>query len=304
MKNVIVTGANGFIGTNLINRLLKENIQIYAFLLENEKPKDALLKNPLVKIIRCNLENLRPNEIEIPDEIDVMYHLAWIGVKPEDRKNFDLQSRNIKMTLNCLKLAKERKIKRFIMPGSTNEYLYSGEAVNSKTLPTPRDDYGSVKVANRFLSSQFARDNGIEFIYAVITGIYSEQRKDSNVISYTIDKLLKKERPSLTKLEQLWDYVHIDDVAEALYLLGGKGKNGKLYAIGHGDNWPLKNYIKIISKKIDENLPLGIGDVPYSSKELPMSCVDLSEIKADTGFEPKVSFEQGVSRMIANWNEI
>ena len=75
-----------------------------------------------------------------------------------------------------------------------------------------------------------------------------------------------------------------------------------MYAIGHGDNWALSNYIKIISKKIDSSLPLGIGDVPYSSDELPMSCVDLTDIKNDTGFEPKVSFEDGVTRMIANWN--
>ncbi len=301
IKTAVITGANGFIGINLVRRLLKENIHIYAFVMEEEPLKEDLF-NPLVTVVRCNLEAIDYNSVDIPDNIDVMYHFAWNGVQPEDRKNFDVQFTNVNITLNCLKLVKYKKIKRIIMPGSTNEYLYSKSIINEHCIPTPRDDYGSVKVSLRFLAKQFAWDNGIEFIYAVISGIYSEQRRDSNIISYTIDKLLKKERPSVTKLEQLWDYVHIDDVVEAFFLIGQKGKSGKLYAIGHGDNWALSNYIKIISKKIDPSLPLGIGDVSYSSNDLPMSCVDLTDLKKDTGFEPKVSFEDGVTRMIANWN--
>lgn len=304
MKTAIVTGANGFIGTNLIKRLTQEGIYVYAFINESELLKENLSKNPKVNVLRCNLEKSSKNQFDFPDNADVMYHLAWKGVKPDERKNFELQLKNLNLTLNVLKIAKEKKIKRFIMPGSTNEYLYSGEAINAKTIPSPRDAYGSVKVALRYLAKQYAAENKIEFIYTIITGIYSEQRKDNNVISYTIDKLLKNESPSLTKLEQYWDYVHIDDVCEALYLIGKKGKNGRLYAIGHGDNWPLKKYIEIISKKINKNIHLGIGDIPYSSPELPMSCIDLTDLKNDTGFKPKISFEEGISRMISNWNNI
>ncbi|WP_024467882.1 NAD-dependent epimerase/dehydratase family protein [Treponema pedis] len=303
MKSVVVTGSNGFIGINLIKRLLKENIHIYAFVSGKEKINDNLKDNDLITIVPCNLETFSIFDIDIPANIDVLYHLAWIGVSPDCRSNFDIQFRNIAMTLNCLYLAKFKKIHRFIMPGSTNEYLYSNKVINEKTNPTPRDDYGAIKVALRFIAKQFAVNNNIEFVYTVISGIYSEQRRDSNVISYTIDKLLKKELPLLTKLEQKWDYVHIDDAIEALYLIGDRGRDGKLYTIGHGDNWALINYIKIISRKIDSSLPLGIGAIPYSSSELPMSCVDLSDLREDTGFEPKINFEDGISRMIMNWTK-
>ena len=153
-------------------------------------------------------------------------------------------------------------------------------------------------MAVRYLCSDYAEKNNIKFIYTIITGIYAEDRRDNNVIYYTIEKLLKKEKPILTKLEQLWDYVHIDDVTEALRLVGEKGKDGAVYAIGHGDNWGLRNYINIIHKKIDESLPLGIGEVAYSRTELPSSCVDLTDIVIDTGFVPRIDFESGVSRVI------
>lgn len=297
----VVTGANGFIGTNLIKRLLLDNVHVYALILDSEKPNDVL-ENSLVTVIHCNLEQGKMESIDIPDNIEVLYHFAWIGVKPDDRKKIDMQYRNIQLTWNCMKLARQKKIKRFVMPGSTNEYLYSGTVINEKCIPSPRDAYGSVKVSLRYLAKQYAADNGIDFIYAVISGVYSEQRRDNNVISYTVGKLLKKESPSLTKLEQRWDYVHIDDAVEALFLIGKKGRNGKVYVIGHGDNQPLSEYIKTISRIIDPEIPLGIGMIPYSGIEMPMSCVDISDLQNDTGYKPKVTFEDGILRMIANWN--
>lgn len=304
MKTVLISGANGFIGNNLIRRLLKENIQIYALIQPGDTPRELLKSNHSISLVYCDLESENFFDINIPNDIDIFYHLAWIGVAPEERKSFDIQSRNLNMLKNVFKLAVIKHIKKMILPGSTNEYLYSGGLINKDSIPTPRDDYGSVKVAIRYLAKQMAFDNRIDFVYVVLAGIYSEQRRDNNVITYTISKLLAGEKPSLTKLEQLWDYVHIDDVAEALYLAGSKGKNGAFYAVGHGDNWPLYNYIEKIHQIINPSLPLGIGEIPYSFSELPSSCIDLKDITNDTGFIPKVSFEEGVRRVINNWEII
>lgn len=297
MTTALITGANGFIGRNLITRLLKEGVRIYAVVLPEESVSDCLLSKN-VTIIRGNLENSHLDVSLFPEKIDVMYHFAWIGVNPESRKSFEIQHRNITLLVNVLNLAKNLNVAKFILPGSTNEYLYSGGLINSKSIPTPRDDYGSMKVATRYIAKQFCADNEIDFVYAVISGIYSEQRKDSNVITYTIEKLLKGEKPSLSKLEQKWDYVHIDDAVEALYLIGEKGKNGAFYAIGHGDNIPLSSYIRIIHKKINTAIPLGIGEIPYSFSEMPSSCIDLSDLKKDTGFVPKIDFETGIEKVI------
>lgn len=298
MHTALITGDNGFIGRNLIARLLKEKVRIYAIVLPEESVSDGL-QNENVTIVRGNLESKELDVSLLPEKIDAMYHFAWIGVNPESRKSFEVQKRNISLLLNTLNLAKNLKVAKFILPGSTNEYLYSGGLINSKSIPTPRDDYGSMKVATRYIAKQFCADNGIDFVYAVISGIYSEQRKDSNVITYTIGKLLKGEKPSLSKLEQKWDYVHVDDAVEALYLIGERGINGAFYAIGHGDNWELANYVRIIHEKIDSSLPLGIGEIPYSFNEMPSSCIDLSDLKKDTGFVPKIDFETGIEKVIS-----
>ena len=84
----------------------------------------------------------------------------------------------------------------------------------------------------------------------------------------------------------------------AFLLVGEKGKNEAVYAVGHGDNWELNNYIEIIHNMIDASLPLGLGEIPYDSEVLPSSCIDLTDIQNDTGFEPAVDFKTGISIVI------
>lgn len=298
MNRVLVTGADGFIGHNLVNKLLAEGKEVFGVVYPGHNIYEGRTE-PRLHIKCMDLNQIMNHIHEFPsNEIDTFYHFAWAGVKPELRNDLDVQMRNVSMTLDCMKFAIAIGIKRIVFPGSTNEYLYYGKPLNKDAVPSPENAYGAAKIALRYLCSDYAAHNNIEFIYAIIAGIYAADRRDNNVIFYTIDKLLRKEKPSLTRLEQLWDYVYIDDVMEALYLIGEKGKDGAVYGIGHGDNWPLSNYIRIIHRKIDPSLPLGIGDIPYMTDRIPSSCIDLTSIKEDTGFIPEVDFEQGISRVI------
>lgn len=298
MKTALITGADGFIGRHLVRALLSEKAEVFAIVHpENNIYEHHKIPNLHVRCI--DLNRAQDYARDFPSGIDAMFHFAWAGVRPELRDDLDVQMANINMAMGCMKMAASIGIKKVIFPGSTNEYLYCGKAIGRDALPSPSNAYGAVKVALRYLACDFAAKNGIEFIYAIITGIYAADRRDNNVIFYTIDKLLKKEKPSLTRLEQLWDYVYVDDVISALMAIGRSGKGGAVYAVGHGDNWALSNYIEIIHRKIDPLLPLGIGEVPYADNgRMPSSCVDLSDIERDTGFKPKVDFEEGIARVI------
>lgn len=297
MKKVIVTGADGFLGKNLVYKLLENCVSTWAVVYPGNNVYEGFSDINL-HVISADLNEAQEYIDQFEYGVDVMYHLAWQGVRPELRDNIEVQMRNIEMTTKCMELASKLGVKKIIMPGSTNEYLKYGKPINKEAVPSPTNAYGATKVALRYLCGQYAKQNKIEFVYAIIAGIYAADRRDNNVIFYTIDKLLKREKPFLTKLEQLWDYVYIDDVIDALIATGQKGRDGAVYAIGHGDNWELSNYIRIIHNKIDSSLPLGIGDVPYDSETLPCSCIDLTDIREDTGFVPKVDFEEGITRVI------
>lgn len=298
MKKVIITGADGFIGSNLSRYLDKKDIETWALVMVNSPTISSISNLKHVHIVPCNLANINEIPIPLPYDADAFYHFAWQGVAPESRASLKLQVANITMSLNALELAKNYNAKKFILPGSTSEYLYSGGLINNLSIPSPQNAYGVVKVAVKNLCTILAKEIHQPMIYSVFTGVYGANRKDNNVIYYTISKLLKGEQPQLTALEQKWDYIYIDDLIEAIYLIGTKGKTGAFYTVGHGDNCPLKEYIFKIRDIINPNLPLGIGAVPYSSDKLPSSCVDLTPLYQDTGFIPKISFNKGIRKVI------
>jgi len=302
MKKALITGADGFLGRNLVHFLLARNVEIWAVVYPGSNIFQNV-ENSLLHVISLDLNDVFSYVQFFPKNIDVMYHFAWQGVRPEQRVDLDLQMKNIPMTLDCIKFATRIGIKKFVFPGSTNEYMYYGKPLNKDAIPSPSNAYGATKVALRYLCHEYAKINNIDFIYTIITGIYAADRRDNNVIFYTIDKLLRGEKPTLTKLEQLWDYVYIDDVIDAFWAIGEKGKADAVYAIGHGDNWPLSRYIDIIHQKINPELPLGIGEIPYTGDKLPSSCIDLTDLERDTGYVPKIDFEMGITKVINNIRE-
>ena len=145
----------------------------------------------------------------------------------------------------------------------------------------PQNAYGAAKVAARYLCGELASSLGLPMVYMVFTGIYGVGREDKNVLFYTIDSLLRGQRPSVTRLEQRWDFVQIDDAVSALIAGGEKGKAGAFYAVGNGDNRPLAEFLYIVRDLIDPALPLGVGDVPYKDSRLPNSAIDTTALQAD-----------------------
>lgn len=298
MKNIVVSGADGFLGRHLISFLVNNDCFVFALVIQGSRNKKLLDKYQNVKVIECALNEVENISRAIQRDIDVFYHLAWNGVSPDTRESFDIQKVNSDLCLYAVRLARAVKAKRFIFPGSTMEYSFSNSIINEDSVPTPQNVYGVEKISCRYLCEVLCRKFGIQFNYVVLSSIYSEDRIDNNVIYYTISSLLKKKKPRLTNLTQLWDYVYIDDVVRGLYLVAIAGKAGAFYCIGHGDNCPLSDYIYKIRDLIDPSLPLGIGELEYTNSVVPMSCIDLSLLTRDTGFVPNISFEEGIRRVI------
>ncbi|MBQ7615291.1 MAG: NAD(P)-dependent oxidoreductase [Butyrivibrio sp.] len=299
MNTVIITGADGFIGTHLSKYLTDHGYEVYAVVWSGSQTKDRIAGMDHVHMVEGDLNDYGKLIEKLPQKACAFIHLAWMGVTPDKRADLSFQMMNVEMAANAVKLASEVKAEKFLFPGSTMEYIHYGRPIDERAVPSPLNAYGAAKISARYACSILCRQLGVSFVYVVISGIYSEDRDDNNVIYYTIDKLLNREKPSLTRLEQLWDYIHIDDVVYGFRLIIEHGKDGAFYALGHGDNWPLSNYIYMIRDAIDPDLELGIGDVAYDNNEMPCSCVNLQPIFEDTGFVPGVSFEDGIKRVIS-----
>lgn len=303
METVVITGGDGFIGSHLVRYLAEKGMYVYALTILGSPTVERIQNIRNVTVIQCDLNETDTLLRELPESPVAFFHLAWAGVSPESRNSVDIQLGNVSLCIEAAKLAAKLQAQRFVLPGSTMEYAYCGKEINEKACPSPQNAYGAAKISARYLCEALCEELKLPYIYVVITGIYASDRRDNNVIYYTISELLQGRKPSLTALEQRWDYVHIDDVTRAFFLIATQGKAGAFYGIGHGDNWPLANYIIQIRDAIDPSLPLGIGEVPYKDSRLPSSCVDMISLKKDTGFIPKIPFEIGIKEVIKNVKE-
>ncbi|MBO5566069.1 MAG: NAD-dependent epimerase/dehydratase family protein [Succinivibrio sp.] len=309
MSSAVITGATGFIGRWLIAELLKNKIKVLALVRNKCNLATEYLENELFSYIEIDL--LSPISIEQvllyvnkeDSKYDFFFHLAWGGVSPNLKNDFIIQSDNIKLAMNSLLLCKEMHCKRFIATGTVAEYVFSKGILNVNEKQTPNDLYGAAKTSAHYFLEVKARQLKQNFIWAVIPSTYGEFRKDNNIITYTIKSLLLKEKPVYGNLTQMWDFLYVSDVARALLLIAEKGKNNYTYGIGSGTFLPLISYITKIKDLIDSNLPLGIGEISGYSAQTFSSCVNIVELIRDTGFLPKVSFEEGIKKTIKYWRK-
>jgi nucleoside-diphosphate-sugar epimerase len=106
--------------------------------------------------------------------------------------------------------------------------------------------------------------------------------------------LEKGESPKLTKCEQTWDYLYCEDAARAFIAVAQKGIDGKTYPLGSGAPRKLSEYVIAIRNIIAPTVKLNFGEIDYYPHQQMFLCADISELKKDTGWSPKFSFEEAV----------
>ena len=302
MKKAILTGATGFVGKWLIKILLEADVDVTVIVRDKNKLDMNFVDK--IHIYECEYYNYDTLEISA-SKYDVFYHLAWDGVASKDKDKLDIQKRNIDMSVNALLLAKRLECKKMIAAGTVAEYAYCERIMDFSQKQTPNDIYGAMKVSVYNILNVLSRKIGVNFIWTVLPSTFGEGRNNDNIITYTITKLLKNEKPLYGDLEQLWDFLYVREVARALWLIGDRGNGDKIYGIGSGQYRQLKDYIYTIRDIINPDMELGIGELPQMSHKAYSSCVGIYDLMKDTNFQVEIGFEQGIRNTIMYYkNEI
>lgn len=302
MNKVIVTGGTGFVGKWLTEELTKHGVEVIV-LVRKPSRQETQINGSRIRYILYDSAEYERLCAEEKGSIDVFYHLAWGGVSAEEKNDCGIQLNNIEFSVKMLEFAGRLKAGKFIATGTVAEYSMCESIMDVNARQTPNDMYGAAKTATHYMLETRARMLEIPFIWAVLPSTFGEGRRDSNIITYTIVSLLRGEKPRYGDLMQMWDFLYVEEVARALRYIGEKGITEKNYAIGSGIFKPLKNYIMTIRDIIDPALPLGIGEIPSYSKKAFSSCVSIYDLTKDTGYIPKIGFEEGIQRTIPYYRE-
>ncbi len=295
MKKVIVTGADGFVGSNTVRRLADENIEVLALDIR-EKPIN-ITENELVKYRTADIANPEQLTSLVSDgEYDTVIHFAWVGSAGPQRFDYNLQMNNALWTVELMKTAKQLGCTRFVVAGSIMEREVAAAVSAQGSRPGMGYIYGMGKRIAHDLCKAVAADIGIELVWAMITNAYGEGELSPRFVNTTIRKIIAHEPLQFTAATQNYDFVHIEDVARAFYLIAKNGKPFCEYIIGSGNAKPLREFILEMTAALDKDAEPIFGDIPFTGTNLPLSAFDTSDTECDTGFKSQISFADGTKR--------
>lgn len=297
IQTAVVTGPTGAIGIALCEKLLRENVTVYAVCRPGSSRIKDLPKAAALHVVECDAKELAtlPQKME-GVSVDAFFHFAWAHTIGQGRNDMPAQIENIQSTIDAVRAAKALGCQVFLGAGSQAEYGRVEGLLKSDTPAFPENGYGMAKLCAGQMSRVEAKALDIDHVWVRILSVYGPHDGPMTMISGTIRKLLAGERPALTAGIQRWDYLYAGDAADAFYLAACHGRNGAVYPLGSGRAMPLKDYIIQMRDAIDPALPLGLGEVPYGPLQVMHLQADISALQADTGFAPKTPFTEGIRR--------
>lgn len=294
MKTAVITGATGMLGAALTRKLTREGYRVYAVARPGSNRLNNIPAHDNVIRVECDLSELSELKNLIHEKCGAFFHFGWGGTFGAARNDMDAQINNIKYTLDAVKAASDLGCEVFLGAGSQAEYGRCDGKITPDTPANPENGYGIAKLCAGQMSRLLCESLGIRHIWCRIFSVYGPNDGENTMVSSTLKKLLRGERPSCTKGEQMWDYLYCGDAAEAFYLAAEKGKNGAVYCVGSGEARPLKEYIEAMRDIASPKTEIGFGEVPYAEKQVMHLCADIESLRRDTGFEPKTPFEEGI----------
>ena len=292
IRRAVVNGPLGTVGQALVNALTERGAETFAVCY----PGDPRIRelNGRARIVELDMREIEKLPERIPGGADAFFHLAWMGTIGPGRNDALIQTENIRCAVMAARTAKAMGCEVFAGVGSQAEHGRIEGLVTADAPCFPTTGYGIAKLCAGEMTRMVCGQLGIRHVWARILSAYGPGDGPLSVIPTILTALMKGERPALTPGEQEWDFCYAGDVAAALVCMAERGRDGRIYPVGSGKTRKLREYFELARDAVDPSLELGIGELPYPQGQVMHLQADLTPLREDTGFEPRVSFEEGI----------
>ena len=311
MKNILITGGAGFIGSHLVDKLLAEGgwritvvddfNDFYDPSIKQANVRDHLEKDNyrLVKADIRDREALEPAFAE--NNFDCIVHLAArAGVRPSLSQPTLYAETNITGTLNLLELARDQGIKQFVFCSSSSVYGINSKVPFSEDDPifNPISPYAATKAAGELLCHTYAHLYDMRIVCLRFFTVYgARQRPDLAIHKFA--KLIDAGRPipvfgdGTTRR----DYTYIDDIiAGVRAAIDYDQSKYEIINLGESRTVQLRELISLLEKALDRNAE--IDRQPPQPGDVPQTFADVTKARRLLGYDPRTQIEEGIPRFV------
>jgi len=303
MSKILVTGAAGFIGSNLTERLVKEGHEVTA--LDNmhtgsESNIQAVKgKVTFVKSSAGEIKNIK-------EKFDVIFHQGTYSSSPMYKENPHLVSNVIDDWISILEYAKTNKTK--IVWASTSS-VYNGQTPPHKENMGVKitDFYTEARYAMERLAELYHKLHGVSVIglrYFSVYGPHERSKgKYANLISQFLWGMQKGEAPVVFgDGTQTRDFTYVDDIVEANMLAMKSPIGFGIYNAGTGHAITINDMIALLGRKIKKNIKPEYVENKIQNY-VQQTLADTSKAEKELGFRAKVTLEQGIEKLISHYSQ-
>lgn len=323
MKNILVTGGAGFIGSHLCEKLLIEGNKVIIIDNFNDFYDPKIKRNKIKKLMNIVSENsinsdkLKVlegdfrnveflNELFDTERIDVIVHLAAMaGVRPSIENPELYYDVNIMGTLNLLEQCRKKHIKKFVFASSSSVYGNNEKVPFSETdiVDNPISPYAATKKSGELLCHTYHYLYDMSIASLRFFTVYGPgQRPDLAIHKFT--KLIKENKPIpfFGDGNTSRDYTYIDDIIDGVlksieWVVENK-KSYEVFNLGGDKTVSLKEMVETIEDTLE--IDAIINKLPMQQGDVNRTCADISHSKEVLGYYPKTTFKEGIEKFV-NW---
>ncbi len=301
----IVTGGCGFIGSHLVERLLSEGHEVLV--IDNlatgrRENLRAVERHPRLRLHLATLSQPEEYAGEFRDA-ECVFHVAGLaGVSSSLEWPWVYYQANVAATIGALEAARGAKVARFIYAASASCYgLPTRVPTTEQAALRPEVPYAYTKMLGEECVLYWARTYGLSVVSLRLFNVFGPPSRMNSAYgsvfgTFLAQKIQSKPFTVVGDGRQTRDYVHVTDVVDAFLRAAESGHSGTAYNVGSGEEHSVLDIARLLGGPVVH--------VPRRPGEPRRSCADITRIRRELGWEPKVRFEDGVREILSRIEEL